>query len=61
MDIDIARAAVAGWRRFGKGRHPAELDFGGCFFSVIANPAGVPTQCKGDDFTETDIAAAIID
>lgn len=59
IDTDTARAAVAGWRRFGKGRHPAGLNFGDCFSYAVASLDGVPLLYKGDDFDQTDIAAAI--
>ncbi len=61
VDIDIARAAVTGWRRFGKGRHTAALNFGDCFSYAVAHLAGIPLLYKGDDFSQTDIAAVIID
>ena len=61
VDVDIARAAVAGWRRFGRGRHTAALNFGDCFSYAVASLAGIPLLYKGDDFAQTDIAAVIID
>jgi ribonuclease VapC len=44
--------------RFGKGRHPAALNFGGCCTYAVASVAGEPLLCTGDDFTKTDIRAA---
>jgi ribonuclease VapC len=52
------RAAVAAWGRFGKGRHPAGLNFGDCFTYATALIAGEPLLAKGDDFTLTDITLA---
>lgn len=49
------RAAVA-WRRFGKGRHPAGLNFGDCFVYGLAETTGATILCVGDDFVHTDIA-----
>jgi len=52
---DQARRA---WRRYGKGRHPASLNFGDCFSYALAALAGEPLLFKGNDFSQTDIQAA---
>jgi ribonuclease VapC len=52
---DVARDA---WRRFGKGRHSAGLNFGDCFSYALAKVAGEPLLFKGGDFSQTDISAA---
>jgi ribonuclease VapC len=52
---DIARDA---WRRYGKGRHSAGLNFGDCFSYALARATGEPLLFKGDDFSHTDIAVA---
>lgn len=57
VDLDHARTAAAAWRRFGKGRHPAGLNFGDCFSYAVARLADLPLLYKGDDFSQTDIAA----
>ena len=54
-----ATAARHAWRRFGKGNHPAGLNFGDCFAYALANVTGEPLLFKGDDFARTDIAAAL--
>ena len=46
------------WRRFGKGNHPAALDFGDCFAYALARTTGEPLLFKGEDFARTDIEAA---
>jgi len=51
---EVAREA---WRRFGKGRHPAGLNFGDCFSYALARISGEPLLFKGDDFRSTDISA----
>ena len=51
---DVAREA---WRRYGKGRHSAGLNFGDCFSYALAKVTGEPLLFKGDDFTHTDITA----
>ena len=53
--VEAARRA---WRRFGKGNHPAALNFGDCFAYALANTMGEPLLFKGNDFTRTDIEAA---
>ncbi len=53
-----AIAARRAWRRFGKGNHPAGLNFGDCFAYALADTMGEPLLFKGGDFTRTDIAAA---
>lgn len=50
---DLARRA---FRRYGKGRHPAGLNFGDCFAYALAKETGEPLLYKGDDFSRTDIA-----
>jgi len=58
VDEVHARAAVAAWIRFGKGRHPAALNFGDCFAYAAASIANLPLLFKGEDFTQTDLRAA---
>ena len=53
-----ANAARRAWRRFGKGNHPAALNFGDCFAYVLAETTGEPLLFKGGDFARTDITAA---
>lgn len=59
VDVDHARAAITAWQRFGKGRHPARLNFGDCFSYAVARLAGIPLLYGGEDFTQTDIASAL--
>lgn len=53
-----ARAAVAAWVRFGKGRHTAALNFGDCISYAVAKLAHAPLLCTGRDFSRTDLALA---
>ena len=53
-----ANAARRAWRRFGKGNHPAALNFGDCFAYALAETTGEPLLFKGGDFARTDITAA---
>jgi ribonuclease VapC len=50
--------ATAAFLRFGRGRHPAALNFGDCMSYAVASVAGMPLLFVGDDFTRTDIARA---
>ncbi len=51
-------AAVEAFLRFGRGRHPAALNFGDCMSYAIAAVAGLPILYTGNDFALTDIPAA---
>jgi ribonuclease VapC len=55
VDADLAARAMSGWRRYGKGRHRAGLNFGDCFSYALAERTGYPLLCMGDDFAATDI------
>jgi ribonuclease VapC len=52
------REALEAFRRFGKGRHPAALNFGDCLSYAAAKLSGHPLLFVGDDFPRTDIEAA---
>jgi ribonuclease VapC len=56
---DHARIARDGWRRFGKGRHPAGLNLGDCFAYALAISRNEPLLFKGDDFSKTDVKPAL--
>jgi ribonuclease VapC len=58
--VDAAQVpiAVAAWRRFGKGRHPAGLNLGDCFSYALAKVLAEPLLFKGDDFAQTDLVSA---
>lgn len=55
IDEDLAERAMSGWRRYGKGHHPAGLNFGDCFTYALAERTGAPVLCTGDDFAATDV------
>jgi len=50
--FSIARFA---WRKFGKGRHPAALNFGDCFAYALTKTSSEPLLAKGEDFRRTDL------
>jgi len=59
VDQDQAETARAAWRRFGKGRHPAGLNYGDCFAYALAKARRMPLLFQGDDFARTDIEPAL--
>jgi ribonuclease VapC len=59
LSADHARLAIDAFRHFGKGRHPAGLNFGDCFSYALAKATGEPLLFKGDDFAQTDIKRAV--
>ncbi|HEY8054626.1 MAG TPA: type II toxin-antitoxin system VapC family toxin [Terriglobales bacterium] len=58
FDEKQALYAYQGWLRFGKGRHPAALNFGDCCAYAAAVTSGEPLLFKGDDFPRTDVTPA---
>jgi ribonuclease VapC len=58
VDADQAEMARLAWRKFGKGRHPAGLNFGDCFAYALAKSIDEPLLAKGRDFALTDLAMA---
>jgi ribonuclease VapC len=52
------RESVEAYRRFGKGRHPAALNFGDCMTYAVAQLAGETLLFVGNDFRQTDIEVA---
>ena len=58
VTAEHAQVARRAWRRFGKGNHPAALNFGDCFAYALAKATGEPLLFKGEDFALTDIEAA---
>ncbi len=59
VDVSHAQAAMAAWRRFGRGRHPAALNFGDCFAYATARLAGTSLLFNGHDFSRTDIGSVL--
>ena len=58
VTLEQAEAARQAWRRFGKGNHPARLNFGDCFSYALAITSGEPLLFNGDDFAQTDVDRA---
>jgi ribonuclease VapC len=55
--VRIARQAYAD---FGRGNHPAKLNFGDCFAYALSKATGEPLLFKGDDFGHTNVRAAAV-
>ena len=58
VTVEHLEAARRAWRRFGKGNHPAALNFGDCFAYALARTTGESLLFKGNDFVQTDIEPA---
>jgi ribonuclease VapC len=54
--VRIAREA---YRTYGRGNHPAGLNFGDCFAYALAKTTGLPLLFKGDDFAHTDVTPGV--
>ena len=60
FDDTHATVALDAYSRFGKGRHPAALNFGDCCAYAVASVADEPLLCLGDDFAKTDLLLVTI-
>jgi ribonuclease VapC len=58
VTVAQGHAAREAGARFGKGRHPAGLNYGDCFSYALAKTSGARMLFKGDDFSRTDTLAA---
>ncbi|MDG4676203.1 type II toxin-antitoxin system VapC family toxin [Shinella sp. 838] len=58
VDADLVDVATQAWLTYGKGRHPAGLNFTDCFSYALAKRSDEPLLFIGDDFSKTDIQAA---
>lgn len=59
LNGDQAELALAAWRKFGKGNHPAGLNIGDCCAYALAKYTGEPLLFKGNDFSQTDVQPVI--
>jgi ribonuclease VapC len=59
VTVEQAHLARQAFLDFGKGRHPAGLNFGDCFAYALSRATGEPLLFKGRDFGKTDIQAAM--
>lgn len=59
VDHDLAALAADAFASFGRGRHPAGLNYGDCFAYALAKSRRARILYKGDDFARTDIESAL--
>lgn len=59
FDAEQAKIARLAFRRFGKGRHPAGLNFGDCAVYALSKTRGERLLFKGNDFRKTDVEVAL--
>ena len=61
MPVTAEQAATAriAYERFGRGNHPAKLNYGDCFAYSLAKLTGEALLFKGNDFAQTDIQPAL--
>ena len=59
FDAEQASLARAAFLKYGKGRHPAGLNFGDCASYALAKSRRIPLLYKGADFAKTDIVSAL--
>jgi ribonuclease VapC len=59
VDAEQAKVARRAYSRFGKGQHPAGLNYGDCFSYALASVLGEPLLFKGEDFSRTDVESAV--
>ena len=58
VTVELAHTARQAWRRFGRGNHPAALNYGDCFAYALAVVRQEPLLSKGGDFALTDVEVA---
>jgi ribonuclease VapC len=61
MDHEQVALAREAYRRFGKGRHRAQLNLGDCCSYALAKQTGEPLLFKGQDFSNTDCSVVQVD
>ncbi len=61
VDVEQAHVAREAFLSFGKGRHPAGLNYGDCFSYALAKTRGEALLFKGEDFAQADVGPVAID
>lgn len=63
MPVSVSQATIArrAWSTFGRGVHPARLNYGDCFAYALAKETREPLLFKGNDFAQTDVEPALKD
>lgn len=60
VTVEQVTSARLAYRVYGKGRHPAGLNYGDCFAYALAKISGEPLLFKGNDFGQTDIETVLL-
>jgi ribonuclease VapC len=60
VTAQTARAVGEAYARWGRGVHPAKLNFGDCFAYALAMERGLPLLYVGEDFAQTDVRSALV-
>jgi ribonuclease VapC len=63
IPVSVPQATIARrvWRTFGRGVHPARLNFGDCFAYALSKETREPLLFKGNNFAQTDVEPALKD
>jgi len=56
---NVAYQVADAYRRWGKGKHPARLNYGDCFVYALASERNCPLLYIGQDFAQTDVRSAL--
>ncbi len=59
VTLEQAQLARRAHQEYGRGNHPAKLNYGDCFAYALAKVTGEPLLFKGNDFSQTDIPPAL--
>ena len=59
VSTELARVAADAFASYGRGRHPARLNYGDCFAYALAKIRNEPLLFKGNDFSQTDLVPAL--
>jgi ribonuclease VapC len=59
VTLEQAVLARRAHQEYGRGNHPANLNYGDCFAYALAKVTGEPLLFKGNDFSQTDIQSAL--
>ena len=59
VSTELARVAADAFASYGRGRHPAQLNYGDCFAYALAKIRNEPLLFKGNDFSQTDLVPAL--
>ncbi|WP_448191656.1 type II toxin-antitoxin system VapC family toxin [Azospirillum sp. sgz301742] len=60
VTLAAARQVADAYARWGKGVHPASLNYGDCFAYALAHERNIPLLYVGDDFSRTDVGTALL-